>query len=296
MATTGVRFDATVHERLMDESGKAITELRRNTDLGSFHYADNLARALRRTGEMYIELIPKVYDSKRVITILREDDSEERVQIDPAAAQPFSTKTMPPTPAQPKSSVMKVFNPTFGKYGVTVTIGESYATKRIEAADSMMKFATAFPETRAHIADLVAKEMDWNGAEQIASRLAKLLPPNLLTPDSKDMSPQVQAMLQGLQGQVQQLTQQLMVVGKELNDKQADRAITQDGIDKKYEASLLKIVADIEAKSAATQERAVASFNAHIGSRIDELGTNTRHLADLVAQMNMPKKEERPHV
>lgn len=296
MATTGVRFDATVHERLMDESGTAIRELRRNTDLGSYHYADNLARSLRRTGEMYIELIPKVYDAKRIITILREDDSEERVQIDPAAPQPFSTKSIAPTPAQPKASVMKVFNPSFGQYGVTVTIGESYATKRIEAADSMMKFAASFPMAAPIIMDLVAKEMDWNGADQIAARLAKAVPPNLLTPDSKDLSPQVQAILQNMQGQVQQLTQQLTAAAKALADKQADRDLERESIEKKFEASIIKVIADIEAKQAATQEKAVASFNAHIGSRIDELGTNTRHLIDQVTKINMPTKAgERPN-
>lgn len=289
MATTGVRFDATVHERLMDESGKAITELRRNTDLGSFHYADNLARALRRTGEMFIELIPKIYDTKRIVTILREDDSEEQVQIDPSSAQPFSTKAMPPDAAHPTQRVMKIFNPTYGQYGVTVTIGESYATKRIEAADSMMKFATAFPQSAPLIMDIVAKEMDWNGAEQIAARLAKAIPPNLLTPDSKDLSPQIQAIIQSMKGEIQQLTQQLATAAKALVDKQADRAVQQDAIDKRFEAAVLKTIADIETKQAATQEKAVASFNAHVASRLDELGTNTRHLIDTITKLTAPK-------
>ena len=48
MAATGIRFDATQNERMIDESGKAIRELRRSGDLGSFHYADNLGQSLRR--------------------------------------------------------------------------------------------------------------------------------------------------------------------------------------------------------------------------------------------------------
>ena len=62
-ATTGIRFDATLQERMYDESGKALRELKRVGDLGNFHYVDNLARSLRHTGRILIDLIPKVYDT-----------------------------------------------------------------------------------------------------------------------------------------------------------------------------------------------------------------------------------------
>ena len=283
MATTGVRFDATMNERMIDESGKAIRELRRSGDIGSFHFVDNLARSLRRTGEILVELIPKIYDEARTITILREDDKEEIVRIDPALQKP--TGEMRDLNGKP----IKVFNPLRGKYGVTVTIGPSYATKRIEASENMMAFARALPNTAALISDLIVKHMDFPGADEIAARLAKTLPANLLTPDMKDVPPQIQALLNAQDQQVKQLGQQLQASMAALADKKGDRALEAEKIQNDFEAKLLKIAADLEAKAAAVHEKADASFNAHIGAQVQQIGADT---AALIHEMQTAAPEE----
>lgn len=269
MATTGIRFDASPHERMIDESGKAIRELRRSGDIGSFHYVDNLARSLKHLGRILIDLIPKIYDTKRVLTILREDDSEERVTIDPSANKPVSkTKTG-------QGKVQKIFNPKFGEYGVTVTIGPSYATKRIEAAESMMSFAKALPQSAAVIVDLIAKNQDWPGSNEMATRLAKLVAmtnPGVMSPNMEDVPPQVQALLSQMDQQIKVLAQERVKLLQALTDKQADRAQKQDEINKAFEAKILGIVAQVETKMAAVQEKAVSNFNTHIGAQLKQLG------------------------
>jgi hypothetical protein len=272
MGITGVRFDSTLAERTMDESGKALRELRQSGDIGAFDFIDNLTQSLRRTGEIMLELIPKIYSESRIITILREDDKEEQVKIDPAQPKPMGEMR------KPDGKMMRVFNPVMGKYGVTVTIGPNFATKRVEAGENMIAFAKALPQTAALIADLIAKNMDWPGAEEIATRLAKTLPPNLLVPDQKDLSPQVQALLASMDGQIKQLTQQLQQAMAALTDKNQDRALAADKFNKDYEAKLLKIVADVETKMAATEEKAKANFNTHIGAQIREMGADTAAL------------------
>lgn len=310
MATTGVRFDATMNERMIDESGKAIKELRRSGDLGSFHYADNMARSLRHIGRMLIDAIPKVYDTKRVLTILREDDTEERVQIDPDAPKAYqeirpqqqiqpgqlgqpggnvvSMPGMQQPPQQPKT--LKIFNPTYGKYGVTVDIGPSYATKRIEASESMMNFVRALPNTAALVADLIAAEQDWPGAEKIAARLAKAVPPQLLTPDQKDVPPQVQAMLQAMDAQIKQLSAERVQLMKQLTDTNADRQVELTRIQNDFESRLLKIVADVETKTAATHEKATANVLTHVRA-VDELGTKVVELMHKIGQADKPESE-----
>jgi hypothetical protein len=259
MGTTGIRFDATTQERMYDESGRALKELRQRGDLGSFHYLDNMARSLRHTGEMILDLAPKIYDTPRVITILREDDSEERVKIDPSQARPMMEQ-----PNGPDGKKLKIFNPTYGKYGVTTTIGPSYATKRIEASESMMDFARAIGAPNAMLfADLIAKNQDWPGAEQIEARMAKIIAqqhPGAVAPDMKDVSPQVQAMLQGLQQQNQQLQQQVVAMNRTILDQDKDRQVKRDADNHKFEAALLSIA-----------QKAEASQNAHVGSQIQDL-------------------------
>ena len=280
MATTGVRFDASPNERMIDESGRAINELRRSGDIGAFHFIDNLSRALMQTGIILLDLIPKIYDTPRVITILREDDSEEQVKIDPNAPKAMQQERLP------NQKVRKIFNPTYGKYGITVTIGPSYATKRIEAAHSMMEFAKAMPQAAALIMDLIVKNMDWEGADEIAKRLAKALPPNLLIPDMKDVPPQVQAMLQGMEQQVKTLTAELQKAMMALNDKTADRNVEMTKIQNDFEAKLLNVVMQMETKTAATHEKSVSNFNSHIGAQIKELGTSVTQLVHKLEQAN----------
>ena len=266
MATTGIRFDATMNERMIDESGKAIRELRRSGDLGAFHYVDNLARARKRAGEILVELIPKLYDDKRILTILRDDDKEEQVKIDPTMNRATGEEK------RPNGKTLKLFNPTYGKYGVTVTIGPSYATKRIEASENMMAFMKALPQTAALVCDLFAAAQDWPGAEQIAARLAKTIPPQLMAPDMKDVPPQVQAILTQQEQAIQKLSGELRQAMAALQDKGADRALEMEKIQRDFESKLLSVVATFEAKLAAVNEKSVSNFNTHIGSQLNELG------------------------
>lgn len=264
MATTGIRFDATSQDALYDESGRALREHRRTGDIGSFHFTDNLARGLKYTGEILIDIIPKVYDTKRVLTILRDDDSEERIVLDPDAGKPMGETKDPQT-----KKVMKVFNPTIGKFGVTVTIGPSYATKRVESAESMMDFIRAMPQTGEMLSDLVAKNQDWPGAPEMATRLAKVIAmkfPGVMQPDMKDVTPQVQAVLSQMQQQLQKAGVERQQMIKALTDRQADRALEKEKIDKDFEAKLTKIAADLEAKTAATQQAGIDAIITHVAA------------------------------
>ena len=255
IATTGVRFDATKQERMNDESGVAVRELGRKTDLGSFHYVDNLCRSLRHSGRILVDLIPKVYDENRIVTILNADDSEESIRIDPHQNEAFKQEPR----GQAKAS-QKVFNPRRGRYGVTITIGPSFATKRIEAAESMMAFAKAMPQSAQLIADLIAKYQDWEGAEEMAARLAKAVPAQFLTADQKDIPPQVQAMIQNLESQVKLITGQLQGAMKQLEDKSEDRQIAKDKVERDFEAKILAVIQKAEAVQAK-----------EVGSKIDRL-------------------------
>lgn len=242
MATTGIRFDSTLAERMTDESGKAIRELQRKTDVGAFHYYDNFRRSLEFLGKQLVDAIPRVYNGRQVVTILREDirstkggPTEQTVTLDPMLAGPYKE-------TKGDKGLIRYFNPSFGEYGVTVDIGPSYATKRQEAAESMMEFVKAMPQTAQLVMDLIASEMDWPGAEKIANRLAKAIPPQFLTADLKDIPPQIQALITNLEMQSKQLTLQLQQAMKALSDKQADRDVQLEKISRDFESKLLAIV------------------------------------------------------
>ena len=110
----------------------------------------------------------------------------------------------------------------------------------------MLEFAKALPHVGQLIADLIAKNMDWDGAEEMAARLAKAVPPNLLTPDQKDVPPQMQAYIQNLEAQLKQVGEQLKAAIAQLNDKGADREIAMEKIAKDFEAKVLTILQKAE--------------------------------------------------
>lgn len=233
-AVTGVRWDATMQERMNDESGKALRELKRVGDIGNFHYVDNLARSLKFTGEILIDLIPKIYDTRRVLMILREDDSEEQVTIDPNLPQAHQQQTE-------GDNVKLLYNPGVGEYAVAVTIGPSFSTKRQEASDSMLQFMAAIPNSAPLIADLVAKNQDWPGAEEIYARLQATLPPGVLDPKTRNLPPEAKGLIANLTQQVQQLTQQRDQAAALLGDKDKDRQVDLEKINKDYEAKMTDI-------------------------------------------------------
>jgi hypothetical protein len=73
----------------------------------------------------------------------------------------------------------------YSKFDVVVTTAPSYNTQRIEAVNSMMEFVQAFPPAAQYAGDIIARNMDWPGAEELAERLHRAVPPNLLDPKER---------------------------------------------------------------------------------------------------------------
>lgn len=75
---------------------------------------------------------------------------------------------------QSGAQLLRIFDLGVGKYDLTVETGPSYTTQRQEAADQMIELIRAFPAAAPVIGDLLAKNLDWPGADEIAKRLQML--------------------------------------------------------------------------------------------------------------------------
>ncbi len=165
--TSGLQDPSVGKESSSGSSGRKEIALQRMGDVGSFAYYDNLGRALKYAGKVMVDMIPTIYDTERVVRILGEDGSDEFVQLN----KPFKDEI---------TGEERLYDLSTGKYDVVVTIGPSYNTQREEAADGMLNLMESLPDqARMLIADLVTKNMDWPGADEIAERLQFLLPPEL---------------------------------------------------------------------------------------------------------------------
>lgn len=133
-----------------------------------------------------------------------------------APVPPELEQQLPPEMTQQLKAVTKIFDLTTGKYDVTVTAGPGFTTRREEAATQMMEFVRVFPQAAPIIGDLLAKNLDWPGAEQVAERLKAILPPQ-----AAGQNPQLQQAEQA----IQQLQQQVQQMGQQLQDKSMDYQI-----------------------------------------------------------------------
>ena len=106
----------------------------------------------------------------------------------------------------------------------------------------MIAFAKSFPQTGEALADLIAKNQDWPGAQEMTTRLAKIVAmkfPGIMTPDMKDVPPHVQAILSQMDQSIKQLTMERQALLMQLNDKNADRAVAREQIERSFEAKII---------------------------------------------------------
>ena len=95
-----------------------------------------------------------------------------------------------------------------GRYDVVMDTGPGFATKRQEAAESMMTLLAADPNLMQTAGDLIFRNMDFPGAEIIADRLAAANPMAQID-EKSDIPPQVQMQLANAQKMIQDLQAQM---------------------------------------------------------------------------------------
>lgn len=225
-ATMG-QYNPSLGAEAKEKSGKAIQARQRQADVGTFHYIDNLARSIRQTGRIVIDLIPKIYDTKRVARILGEDGEPDHVTLDPNASQAYAKV------AGPDGAIEEIYNPTIGQYDVRVTVGPSYTTKRQEAAEFMSDVLRGNKELMQVIGDLYFGMLDVPGADEISKRLKKAVPPNLADDDEEEgeviQTPKGPLPVSQAAAAIESLMQQIDGLGQQIQDTEKDRQAVEAG-------------------------------------------------------------------
>jgi hypothetical protein len=246
------QYDASLGQKSNETSGRAIMARQREGDNATFHFIDNVARAIRYTGKILVDLIPKVYDTARVVRILGEDGKDDEAHIDPALPQAVQQQQDPMTGA-----IKEIYNPSVGRYDVNVAVGPSYGTKRQEAFEAFNEMSARYPQLMAVAGDLIMKAADYPMADQIAERLEKTLPPGLADPKDGQapIPPEALQQLQALGQQNQAMAQALQEAGQKLSELQqkAQKAeaigpaadLARRELDLQYREKLLQAQKDI---------------------------------------------------
>lgn len=198
-------YDASLGARSNETSGKAIMARQREGDISTFHFIDNLSRAIRQLGRVLLDLIPHVYSAERIIRVIGEDGKEKTVPINQPGPK-MDEKGKQEVDEQGQA-IIALHDLTAGKYDLTVEAGPSFTTRREEAAAQMTEMIRALPQAAAILGGPLVKSMDWPGAQEIAEKLEKLDPTNQpqIPPQLKEQVEKMQARLAELEQENQQL-------------------------------------------------------------------------------------------
>jgi hypothetical protein len=239
--------DASMGAQSNEISGVAISKRVREGDTSTFHFIDNMSRAIRQAGNIIVDLIPHVYSQERIVRILGQNEQPQNVRIN---GQPQSPDEMLDDHYNDQmEAIQNVYDLRVGKYDVTVKAGPSYTTQREEARESMIAMLQAFPQAAAVTGDLVVESMDWPNADAFAKRLKAILPPGVIDEKQDPQAAALAAQVKEMDAVIQQL-----MAGRDA--KMAEIAVDREkvGIDamnaqtNRLKAETDRIKADVDAE------------------------------------------------
>lgn len=266
-----------------EKSGIAINARRQEQDNNTYHFVDNLARSIKHAGRIMIEMIPRIYDTRRVVRILGEDETPDFATIDPMMRQSMVE--------QPDAlgKIQRIYNPGIGRFDVRVVVGPTYATKAEEAADRLSQIISAAPDLMAIAGDILFKNMDIPGSDELSERMKTMLPPQIQELEAAKKDGQQQGMQQAemvrqqmmaqiapmveelkaaldmaaqeneqLQAAAQQMKQQLDDKAQEFAIKEAELQVKREEANLKHQAEMADAEAEVAVAmiQARTQEPA----------------------------------------
>lgn len=223
------------------QSGKAISLQIGQSNTGTFHFLDKFANAIKYATKVELDLIPYVYNKPHILEVLGYDGSITTAHIN----EPF----------QDENGDTVYHDLTKGKYDVTISTGPSYESQRSEMTDKLIELVGKFPQMMQFAGDLIVKNLDFEGSDEMAARLQAAIPPQILQASgtgSSDNKKQQQIMqLTSQLQQLQQGMQQLQQENQQLQQTVQTKQVEQQG---KLQQTQLEAQARIQLEQAETNK------------------------------------------
>lgn len=257
-------------------SGIAIRNRQIEGDNATFHFVDNLAASISQVGRILVDMIPRLYSTKKIARIIGEDGQEKNVPVN----QPFVKEEGEIRLPRPNEQVTGIYDLGSGKYDVVCDVGASYSSKRQETADKLIELVRAKPELADITSDLLFEALDLPMGKEIAERIRASMDPALLGED-----PQA-AKLQKASEALKAMEEQLMNYQAALEDKEQDKEFEQNVKLKELDQERMKIMNDVR-KTTADIEKIKAETQGIDVSALDALGGAVQGIASQVQDMGL---------
>jgi Phage P22-like portal protein len=282
--TTGM-YNPSLGQREGEQSGRAIVALQRAGEQSQSHLLDNQKRGITACGRLLLKWMRAVYDVPQVKRIINPDQSHKMVQLN---------QEFPVNPDDPQS-ITKIYDITTGIYDVVVGVSSSYQTRRQEFVAAVLELVKAAPQLMQFVMDLLVRNMDWPGAQEIADRLKKMLPQSLQDDPSQEQIPDsVKAQVTQIMSQNAQLVQQLEQAMNIIHTKKLELDVKRLDIESKERQNAMTnqtnlVVADLKTRSDESLALMREEFLS-IKHRLDLL-----HSGETVEQDAIDSQAERDH-
>jgi hypothetical protein len=216
-------YNATAGKREGNASGVALRQLEQSSDVGNYHFSDNLVRSITQVGKILVCAIPEIMDSPRFVQMIDKEEKSKTIGINGKRA---------------KEQDRDYYFTKDETYDVRVVTGPSFTTQRQEAGAAYNQIIQAMPDLMPVIGDLVFENQDTVGSQAIAARMKKFIDPKFLDEKEKDgmqdaQAQEVDRIVSELQAQIGQLT-------AELQNKQADTQLKMAEIQVKSKEAEIK--------------------------------------------------------
>lgn len=227
-----------------ETSGVAINGRERQGSYATETFKNSVNRAITTGGSIVNEMIPRVYDSERVIALMMPEEGMKNITIN---------KQMDDYGEQIENDIRK------GTYEVRLKAGPSYEGQKAEALQSLREVLQVDPESFKLIADLYADNLPLANNIEIKNRLKTMVSPQIIEAGKTGKMPQEngqeqptpeqqQAQMQQQQMQLeQQYKQQLLEIKKqELALKAQQMKIDLEIEHQKLQSEEIAVMGEIE--------------------------------------------------
>ncbi|MGL9720496.1 portal protein [Symbiopectobacterium sp.] len=135
---------------------ETVNNLLNRSDMASFIYLDNMAKSLKRAGEVWLSMAREVYGSDREVRIVNEDGTDD-ISLMSVSVKDRQT-----------GQVVALNDLSVGRYDVTVDVGPSYTARRdatVSALTQILQSMLPQDPMRPAIMGIIIDNMDGEGLD-----------------------------------------------------------------------------------------------------------------------------------
>ncbi len=208
---------------------ETVNNLMNRADMASFIYLDNMAKSLKRAGEVWLSMAREVYGSEREVRVVNEDGTDDIALMN---AQVVDRQT---------GRVVALNDLSTGRYDVTVDVGPSYTARRdatVSVLTDVLNSMLPNDPLRPAIQGVIVDNLDGEGMEDIKEFNRKqLLTSGIAKPRNQEEQQIVQQAQMAAQSQPnpEMVLAQAQMVAAEAENKKADNA-TRETVIKAFTA------------------------------------------------------------